>query len=149
MLQARGNVQGHLAADWRRVGARSGAHAVEFAMVGSVMFVFVLGLIEVGRGFMVQHLLTNAARRGCRTGIIPGKANSDINTAVTAALAGQGINGDTATIKINDGTGDASTTKTGDEITVIVSVAASSVTWVPGVRFLNGTISGQYTLRRE
>lgn len=37
--------------------------AVEFAVVAIPFFILVLGLIEVGRAFMVQHLLLAAARR--------------------------------------------------------------------------------------
>ncbi|HYV39775.1 MAG TPA: TadE/TadG family type IV pilus assembly protein [Gemmataceae bacterium] len=129
--------------------ARRGAHAVEFAFVGILMFVFVLGLVEVGRALMVQHLLINAARQGCRVGVIAGKSNSDITTTATNALTAQGVSGETATVQVNDGSTDAVNAKTGDEITVIVSVPASRITWVPGVRFLTGNISGQYTLRRE
>jgi Flp pilus assembly protein TadG len=128
---------------------RRGAHAVEFAVVSSVMFVFILGLVELSRGFMVQHLLTNAARTGCRIGILPGKANSDITTAVNSTLSSQGIRNDTITVQVNDNSADVSSAKTGDEVTVLVSIPVASVTWIPGTGFLRGTISGQYTLRRE
>ena len=84
------------------------------------MFVFILGLVEVGRAFMVQHLLTNAARSGCRIGIIPGKANSDVIDKVNSTLTAQGIRGDTATVQVNDNTGDVANAKSGDEVTVIV-----------------------------
>ena len=149
MMQVRmlGSAQG--VRDRRRSGARRGAHAVEFAVVGIVMFVFILALVELGRGFMVQHLLTNAARQGCRVGILPGKANSDVVTAVNGALGSQGIRGDTAVVQVNDNTADVSTAKSGDEVTVIVSVPVSSVTWLPGTGFLTGSISSKYTLRRE
>ena len=46
--------------------SRRAATAVEFAVVAPVFFLFVLGFIELGRGYMVQHLMTNAARQGCR-----------------------------------------------------------------------------------
>jgi Flp pilus assembly protein TadG len=132
----------------QRAGRRGG-HAVEFAVVGTVMFVFILGLIEVGRAFMVVHLLTNAARQGCRIGVLPGKANSDVLTAVNGTLNAQGIRGDTATVQVNDNTADVANAKSGDEVTVIVSVPVSSVTWLPGTGFLRGTLSSRYTLRRE
>jgi hypothetical protein len=106
-------------------------------------------MIELGRGIMVIHLLTNAARQGCRVGIIEGKATSDITTAVTNALAPVGISGDVVTVDVNDNSADASTAKAGDEITVIVSVPVSKVTWLPGGTYLSGTLSGKYTLRRE
>jgi Flp pilus assembly protein TadG len=114
-----------------------------------VMFVFILALIEIGRAFMVQHLLTNAARQGCRTGIISGKSNADVTSAAMGALTSQGIKGETATVQVNDNVADVATAKSGAEVTVIVSVPYASVTWVPGVRFVTGNISGQYTLRRE
>ncbi|TFG81694.1 MAG: pilus assembly protein, partial [Chromatiales bacterium] len=46
-----------------------GTAAVEFAIVAPVFFLFVFGLIELGRIVMVQQALTNAAREGCRTAV--------------------------------------------------------------------------------
>jgi Flp pilus assembly protein TadG len=128
---------------------RRGAAAVEFALVASTFFLVVMGIVDIGRGFMVVHLLNNAARMGCRVGIIEGKANSDINTEVLAALAGQGISGDTATIQVNDNTADASTANPADEITVMVTVPIGSVMWLPGTHFITGTLGGRDTMRRE
>src|SRR4051812_26372552 len=75
---------------------RRGATAVEFALVAPVFFMIVLGMVEVGRGLMVVHLLNNAARQGCRAGVLPGKTTSQINTVVIGALQSQGISGETA-----------------------------------------------------
>lgn len=105
--------------------------------------------MEVARGMMVTHLLNNAARQGCRIGVIEGKSTSDITTAVVNTLKSQGINGDVATVLVNDGVAEASTAKAGDEITVTVSVPVANVSWVPGLQFLVGNVSSQYTLRRE
>jgi Flp pilus assembly protein TadG len=133
----------------RQRAGRRGAQLVEFAVIASVLFLFILGLIEVGRGIMVQHLLTNAARQGCRVGTLEGKANADVTAAVINALNGQNINAETLTVQVNDGTTDVATANPGDEITVIVSVPVGSVSWVPGTNFLTGSITGRYTLRRE
>jgi len=133
-----------------RTNALRGAYAVQFAFVALLFFLFIMGLVELGRGMMVKHLLVNAARQGCRTGVIEGRSNTDITNAVVSTLNSQGISGDTATIQVNDNTANASTANAGDEITVIVSVPTDSVSWVPGARYLTGgTISGKYTLRRE
>jgi len=128
---------------------RGAATAVEFAVVAPIFFVFVLGFIEVGRGFMVQHLMTNAARQGCRVAIIEGKTNTDVSNAVYAVLSAQGLSGDTVTVQVDDAAGNASSAQPGDEISVTVSIPTSSVTWVPKAQFLLGTISGKYTMRRE
>ena len=38
----------------------------------------------------------------------------------------------------------------GDEITVVTSISASSVSWLPFQKFMSGkTLTGQYTLQRE
>jgi Flp pilus assembly protein TadG len=129
---------------------RRAATAAEFAIVAPIFFLFVLAIIELGRGLMVVHLLTDSARVGCRVGVIEGRATSDVNAAVLADLNNKGIQGETATIQVNDNTADASMASPGDEITVLVAVPTSSVSWVPGVNFLAGqTITGKYTLRRE
>jgi len=122
---------------------------VEFAVIAPVFFVFVLGFIEVGRGFMIQHLMTNAARQGCRVAVIEGKSTADVNNAVYAVLNGQGVSGDTVTVQVNDAAGNASSANVGDEISVTVAIPASSVSWVPASQYLFGSISGKYTLRRE
>lgn len=128
---------------------RRGGLTVELAVVAPIVFLIILGIIEVGRGLMVVHLLNDAAQAGCRQGIIEGKSTSDIKTKVVDALNRAGVSGETATVQVNDGSADASTAVVGDEITVIVQVPISKVSWVPVPRFLTGTLQGQYTMRRE
>jgi Flp pilus assembly protein TadG len=131
---------------------RRAASAVEFAVVIPVFFLFVFGLIELGRGLMAQHLVTNAARQACRVGVIEGKTYGDVQGAAITYLAAQGISGEGVTIQVNDVTDTSANfaPNAGDEITVLVSVPTSSVSWVPGANYLlGGTITGKYTLRRE
>lgn len=128
---------------------RSGATTVEFAVLAPILFALILGIIEIGRGLMVVHLLTNAARQGCRTGVIEGTTTAQITQVVQSTLQSQGISSDTVTVQVNDGSADASTAQAGDEITVQVSVPVSKITWLPGARFLSGNLTGKYTLRRE
>jgi Flp pilus assembly protein TadG len=132
-----------------RPTVRQGAAILEFALVAPLVFLFVLSMIELGRGLMVTHILTKAARQGCRVGIIEGKSTSDITTAVNSALTGVGISGDAVSVQVNDGVADASSANAGDEITVVVTVPVSKVTWVPVTNYLSGNLMGQYTLRRE
>src|SRR5262249_14889300 len=100
-------------------------------------------------GFMVKSLLANATRAGCRTGVLPSKANSDVTTAVSNTLKGQGINNTTTTITVNGKSVDVSTAVSGDQIQVTVSVAASNVTWLPGTHYLVGTLSATFILLHE
>src|SRR4051812_38599862 len=77
---------------------RSGAVTLELALVAPVFFFIVFGIVEVGRGFMVIHLLTNATRDGCRHGIIEGTSTATIKTVVGNDLQNQGVNGATVTV---------------------------------------------------
>jgi|SRR5438132_4030692 len=128
---------------------RRGASAVELAFVAPIFFLLILGMIELGRGLMVRHMLTNAARRGCRLGILEGKSNADVTAAVRNALTPIGISSDTISILVNGGSSDVKDANADDEVTVIVSVPVTTVTWVPGGQYLGSTLSGQYTLRKE
>ena len=114
---------------------RWAATAAEFAIVAPIFFTFILGLFELGRGYMVQHLMTNAARQGCRVAVIEGKTSTDVNNAVYAVLNGEGISGDAVTVQVNDASGNASSAQSGDEITVTVSIPASTVSWIPAPSF--------------
>lgn len=122
---------------------------MEFALTIPVFLALIFGMTEIGRGFMVTHLLNSAARNGCRTGILSGKSNTDVTTAVTNSLSGQGISGTTTTIKVNGSVADVSTASSGDEISVTVSVSGSSVSWLGTAMFLSGTLSGRFALRHE
>jgi Flp pilus assembly protein TadG len=129
---------------------RRGALTVELAVVAPVLFIVIFGVIEIGRGIMVIHLLNNAAEVGCRTGIIEGQATDDIKTAVSGVLTPANITGHTTTVQVNGVIANASTAVVGNEITVTVTIPASSISWIPVPKYLSSkTLQGQYSLRRE
>jgi Flp pilus assembly protein TadG len=135
---------------FRSRGRRRGTTAVEFAFVGSIVFLMFFGILELGRALMVSHLLTNAARAGCRAGVVEGTSTASIKSVVTQALTGVGISGENVNVQVNDGATDASSSQAGDEITVVASIPASSVSWLPFQKFMTGkSLTGQYTLQRE
>jgi Flp pilus assembly protein TadG len=130
---------------------RLGATAVEFALVAPVFFLMVLGFFEICRACMVTELLTEAARHACRQSVIEGTSSTAIQQAATDYLTNVGISGESANVYVNDapaGNTNISAMPAYTEITVVVTVPISNVTWTP-VQFVNGTLSGQYTMRRE
>lgn len=130
---------------------RGFATLIEFAVVAPVFFLFVLGLIEIGRACMVTELLTEAARRSCRQGVIEGASTTSIQSAATDYLSSLGINGEAVNVYVNDtpaGSANVSAMPSYTEFTVVVTVPISSVTWTP-IWFVPGSLSGQYTMRRE
>jgi Flp pilus assembly protein TadG len=130
---------------------RRGTTAVEFAFVAPVFFAMVLGMIEVGRGIMVTHQLTSAARDACRVGVLSTKTYSDVTGTVDTAMKAQGITGYSTTVMVNDTTVTSKTfsASSNDQIQVVVSVPVGNITWVPVDHFLQGSLTGQFTLRRE
>ena len=134
----------------RRPGV--GASAVEFAVVAPVFFMIVLGLIEMGRACMVLEQLTEAARRACRVAVVDGTSSATVKQTAVDYLTAVGIQGETAGVSINDApvdTVEAMNMPSYTEITVVITIPVGSCTWLPGGLFLSGTLSGQYTMRRE
>lgn len=56
-------------------------------MVAPVLFLFVFGIIEIGRMLMVRQALTNAAREGCRKARKIPTSNCKNRTSTTAICA--------------------------------------------------------------
>src|SRR6059058_3503731 len=82
-----------------RRSKRRAAATVEFAIVAPLLFlVIILPTFEFGRGLMIAELVTNAARSGCRVGVLPGNSNAVITSNVSTTLSDQGITGAATTI---------------------------------------------------
>jgi Flp pilus assembly protein TadG len=152
-------------------GSRKGATAVEFAIVAPALFIILLGIIEVGRAFMVVSLLSDVARDACRYAVVTegtNKTSSDIQTFATSRLAAYRIttvhtpvvyvNGSSST-DLSTSTGPAQQAgsanfgkySNGTDVTVKVQVDFSEVTWLPFANVILGsvTLSGQSSLRRD
>jgi Flp pilus assembly protein TadG len=123
--------------------------AVQFAFVAPVFIWLVLGLIEVGRGLMVTHELNAAARDGCRVAVLQGKSDTDVQSAVTSSLGNQGLTGYSTTVKVNDVVANCNTASSNDEISVYVSIPVTNVSWLPGIHYLMGSLTGRFSLRKE
>jgi Flp pilus assembly protein TadG len=124
---------------------RHGTVVVEFAFVVLVFGFLVIGALEIGRGIMVSQALNDAARRACRRGIQGATSTATITSDASDALTDAGVNVTPTTIVAVNGSSstDASTAVRGDQISVTVTVPASSVYWTSYL-FLRG-----YTLQSE
>jgi Flp pilus assembly protein TadG len=77
----------------RKMGGirRSGAAAVETALVMIPLLMFIFGVFEFGRLIMVWNVLNNAAREGCRWALVNNTdptLSTDVTTQVTNRMAG-------------------------------------------------------------
>ncbi|HEY4307948.1 MAG TPA: TadE/TadG family type IV pilus assembly protein [Pirellulales bacterium] len=121
---------------------------MEFAIVAPVFFAFTLGMIEVGRGVMVQQILTTASREGARQAVLDGATESAVTTFVknylTTAAVVAGSTSVTFTPDLPTAAG-----YTGP-VTVKVTVPFSQVSWSPSPIFLKGaTLTASTTMQRE
>ena len=132
-----------------KTSRRAGAMTVEMAIVGPLLFLIVFGLFEVAYGFMVQHLIQDAARQGCRVAMCYRKTNATVLATVNTLLNAEGVAGATTTILVNNVSADVSAAKTGDDITVQVTVAASNVSPFPVTGYLKGQLKATCTMRHE
>ncbi len=72
-----------------RKGQRCGAAAVETALVIIPMVMFLFGVFEYGRLLMDWNVLNNAAREGCRYGLVNNTVSTistDVQNIVTARM---------------------------------------------------------------
>lgn len=128
----------------RREGIR-GAAAVEFAIIAPVFFLLVIGFIELGRGLMVQQVLTNASRVGAREAISLHTSATEVKNIAREYAEGVSVPGTLVTV-----TPDPADVDAGDEITVTVSISYANISWVPAPWFMSNTIlSANSVMRKE
>jgi Flp pilus assembly protein TadG len=126
-------VAAHLPRSPVRRKKRAGGAAVELAILAPILAGVVIGMFQMSRIVMIKEVLCDAARKGCRTGIYPNRANADITADVNNILTDNNLTSSNATITIlvNGNAVDASTAKQNDQISVKVSFPLTKVGWLP------------------
>ncbi len=142
--------------DSRKRKKRLGAAIAEFAIVSPILALVLMGMIELCRGTMVKVILSDAARKGCRTGIQRDKQNSDIVTDCTNIMADNNFDSTkfnpsggvgSITITVTDPSGntlaESLDAPSGSKVSVQVSIPVSSTTWVPNVFLTQGSLESE------
>ena len=121
---------------------RSAIAVVELALIAPILVLIALGMFELSRGVMVKQILTGAARKGCRTGIIHQYGNSDIINDATNVMRDNGFDSTlfnpptlgAVNITVTDPFGnllsDALDAPPGTTVSVQVVIPTTSVNWV-------------------
>ena len=133
----------------RQSPVRQGASTVEMAIVAPVLFAIIFGLFEIAYGYMVHHLIQDAARQGCRVAVCYGETNTDVSAKVNSLLQAEHISGSTTKIMVNNAVANVSTAKAGDLVTVQITVPAANVSFFPVTGYLKGQLSALCTMRRD
>jgi Flp pilus assembly protein TadG len=132
---------------------RSGAAAVEFALIAPLFLMLLAGIMEFGQAFRIQHSLSMAARYGARAATIDGSTNDSViqKVQVTCKNSLSFVTSDlTIEVLVNGSNADLSTAKTGDAITIIVSVPfAKAGVGFYAKMFDKKTLSSTCTLEHE
>jgi Flp pilus assembly protein TadG len=142
---------------WRRRGIA----ATEFAILAPFLCALVMGMCEMARLVMVKETLTNAARKGCRTGVTPGKTYQNLLDDVNNILTENNITASNAiiTVQVAPYTGTSTTpswgsftTVTGassftpntlDKVSVKVSIGVTNVLWFLPVFVSSGSVESE------
>lgn len=95
-----------------------GAAAVEMALILPVLLLLVGGIIDMGRAFMTQILLTNAAREGTRAAVVMTTGTPGPAIRARAVAAATGTASPTATVVPANGCVGATSTT---QVTVTVT----------------------------
>jgi Flp pilus assembly protein TadG len=113
-----------------------------------VFLTMTVGVIECGRGFMVQQMVTNAAREGARHGILPGATNAEVAAKAKEYLAAGSI--DPAKVEVTVTPTNLQAAKTGAQVKVHIKVRYMDVTWMPAPWFLGqANLTSDTTMRHE
>jgi Flp pilus assembly protein TadG len=119
--------------------SRAGVVVLEFALVAPFLLFLFLGMCELSRALMVQNMLSNAARTGCRTGIQRDKGNTNIIADVQSTLGDNKLplSAVTITNTVTDPKGttlnDSLLAPAGSVVSVQVSIPVAAVSWVPSL----------------
>lgn len=118
---------------------RTGAVAVEMALVSPILFLFFLGAIEMTNLNFIRNSAANAVYEGARAALISGGRSMDANATVTRYLSGVGVNHG---VKVNS-------SLTSHDVTVSVEIPMGQNSF--GIsRFTSGyNVKQSITLKRE
>lgn len=122
---------------------RRGAVTVEFAMVATVVFMVIFGLIEFARLSILRHAVDNAAYEAARVGIVPGATTAEVNNAAEWMLANSGVSPTQISVTpfpLNDDS---------ESITVSVAVDVADNSWIPPLYTRGKSVVGEATLGTE
>lgn len=117
--------------------ARSGQALAEFAIAAPVVFLVILGLLDVGRMVFINNEITEAAREGARWGTVQGRAAAEAdgdNTAVTDEVQSRIIVAPAPSISLSctDLGGAGGSCGSGDLLTIVVSSSVDPITPLVG-----------------
>jgi len=124
-------------------GDRHGAAVVEFALVSPLLAVLLVGMLELGRAFLVEQVLVAAAREGARVGAQSGI--DSVQSQVRKTLADANL--DEVSIVVTPSS--YTTAPAGTPIRVEVSVPYREISWISPFFLRDYTLNASATMRKQ
>lgn len=126
-----------------RPSRRTGATAVEFAIVAPIFFLFAIASFEFARLNVMRHTADNAAYEAARHAIVPGATAAEAIARARKTLNVVGTRG--AKITVNPATLGPDV----EQVNVVVEVPLSQNGWITPRVTRSKTIRATSTLRTE
>ena len=123
--------------------SRTGAAAVEFAIVAPIFFVLLIGSLEFGRLNVIRHTADQAAYEAARHAMVPGATVDEARQHANRMLRIVGTRGAQIDVQPADLGPDV------DEITVTVDVPLNQNGWITPRFTRNTTIRAKSRLKTE
>ena len=131
--------------------ASRGVSVVEFSFVAPVLFIMIFAIMEFSRILMVQNTVSDAARHAARhASLAATQSASVVESSLRARVADSVPTGTEMTVTVTPS--NLTTLKSGDEVSVRVSLNHGDASWVPANLFrISGTarISAESRMERE
>jgi len=118
---------------------RTGATAVEFAIVAPIFFTLVIASLEFGRLNIIRHTADQAAYEAARFAMVPGATAAEARSKAESMLKIVGARDSKITI----------VGPTDDKVTVTVDVPLNKNGWIAPKFTKNKTIHATSTLKTE
>lgn len=112
-----------------------GAVAVEFALLAPVLIMLLLGIMEFGRAYNTQVMLSNAAREGARAMAIENNQSAAMAAATRASSSLGPLTMEFTTSPITSTPARCSPT---NQVTLVVRYSLSSMTGIAGPFAMQG-----------
>jgi Flp pilus assembly protein TadG len=118
------------------------------AFAAPLLFLIVFIVFEFGHALMMQHLMLDVAREGCRIAALPQSTNSNVTSQVNEMLSSRGVQGATTSILVNSQAGDLSSATTGDLVRLRIELPPANFLPLPR-HFILGSLVANCDRRKE
>lgn len=118
---------------------------MELSLMLPILTTLILGSMELSRGVMVDHVLEEAARAGCRVAIMEGATVNDVNNVVAHAMSKAKLSGYSVRVQPTS----LDSLGAFEPVRVTIDLPFSQVSWVGSEYMTRITLTGTCVMPKE